>query len=78
MESKKDDGPEKARFVVVRDEIYNRYTTQQKVKDQVVSSVLKRSITQREEETMEILTPEAGDHGNPDPHLQGNRVLCHE
>ena len=24
MESKKDDGPEKARFVVVRDEIYKR------------------------------------------------------
>ncbi len=50
MESKKDDGSEKVRFVVVRDEIYNRYTAQQKAKDQVVSSPLKRSITQREEE----------------------------
>ena len=28
MESKKDDGPEKARFVAVRDEIYKRYTSQ--------------------------------------------------
>ncbi len=50
MESKKDDGPQKARFVVVIDEIYKRYTTQEKAKDQVASSVLKRSITQREEE----------------------------
>ena len=50
MESKKDDGSEKARFVAVRDEIYKRYTTQQKVKDQVATSVLKRSITQWEEE----------------------------
>ena len=50
MESKKDDGPEKARFVAVRDEIYKRYTSQQKTKDQVASSVLKRSITHREEE----------------------------
>ena len=50
MESKKDDGPEKARFVVVRDEIYKRYTDQQKAKDQVASSSLKRSITHREKE----------------------------
>ena len=28
MESKKDDGSEKARFVTVRDEIYKRYTDQ--------------------------------------------------
>ena len=28
MESKKDDGSEKARFVAVRDEIYKRYTVQ--------------------------------------------------
>ena len=50
MESKKDDGTEKARFVVVRHEIYKWYTTQQKAKDQVASSDLKRSITHREEE----------------------------
>ncbi len=50
MEIKKDDGPEKARFVEVRDEIYKRYTAQQKAKDQVASSTLKRSITQWEEE----------------------------
>ena len=50
METKKDDGPEKTRFVVVRDEIYKWYTTQQKAKVQVVSSALKRSITQPEEE----------------------------
>ena len=31
MESKKDDGPEKARFLVVRGEIYKRYTAQQKI-----------------------------------------------
>jgi len=46
MESKKDDGPEKVRFLEVRGEIYNRYTAQQKAKDQVASSTLKRSITQ--------------------------------
>jgi hypothetical protein len=50
MESKKDDGSEKVRFLPVRGEIYKRYTTQQKTKDQVTSSTLKRSITQREEE----------------------------
>ena len=50
MESKKYDGPEKVRFVAVRDEIYKWYAAQQKVKDQVASSALKRSITQREEE----------------------------
>ena len=50
MERKKDSGPEKARFLVMRDEIYNRYTVQQKDKDQVASSALKRSITQCEEE----------------------------
>ena len=50
MERKKDDGPEKVRFVTVRDEIYKRYTDQQKAKYQVASSALKRSITQREEE----------------------------
>ena len=41
MESKKDDGSEKARFVVVRDEIYKRYTAQQKAKNQVASSTVK-------------------------------------
>ena len=50
MENKKDDGPEKVRFVVVRVEMYRRYTVQQKAKDQIASSTLKRSITQREEE----------------------------
>ena len=49
MESKKRDGPEKTRFLVVRDEIYNRYNVQE-TNDQVVSSSLKRSITQSEEE----------------------------
>ena len=28
MEKKKDDGPEKVRFVVLRDEVYQRYTVQ--------------------------------------------------
>ena len=50
MESKKDDGSEKDRFVMVRDKIYKRYTDHQKTKDQVASSALKRSITHREEE----------------------------
>ena len=45
MDNKKDDGSEKTRFVEVRDEIYKRYTSQQKAKDQVASSALKRSIT---------------------------------
>ena len=66
MESKKDEGTEKARFVVVRDEIYKRYTDQE-VKDQVSSSDLKRSITQREEEGAvieidgDVTSPSAGD-----------------
>ena len=50
MENKKDDVPDKTRFVPVRDEIYKWYTSQQKAKDQVASSAVKRSITQREEE----------------------------
>ena len=50
MKSENDDGTEKSSFVPVRDEIYKWYTAQEKTKDQVVSSVLKRSITQWEEE----------------------------
>jgi hypothetical protein len=49
MENKEDVGSEKARFLTVRGEIYKRYTTQHKAKDQVASSDLKRSITQWEE-----------------------------
>jgi hypothetical protein len=50
METKKHDGPEKVRFLEERDEIYKWYTVQQKANDQVASSALKRSISQREEE----------------------------
>ena len=74
MESKKDDGPEKARFVAVRDEIYKRYTAQQKAKDQVASSAVKRSITQREEEgdVIEI----DGDVTSPSAAKQAHRTLA--
>ena len=74
MESKKDDGSEKARFVVVRDEIYKRYTAQQKAKNQVASSAVKRSITQWEEEgdVIEI----DGDVTRPSASKQAHRTLA--
>jgi hypothetical protein len=50
MESKKDDGTEKARFLAVRGEIYKRYTAQQKAKDQVASSGPPHSRGQIDEE----------------------------
>ena len=74
MESKKDDGTEKARFVVVSDEIYKRYTTQQKAKDQVASSALKRSITQREEEGEVIEIDD--DVTSPSAAKQAHRTLA--
>ena len=74
MERKKDDGSEEARFVVVRDEIYKRYTSQHKVKDQVARSAVKRSITQREEEgdVIEI----DGDVTSPSAAKQAHRTLA--
>ena len=74
MESKKDDGPEKARFLAVRGEIYKRYTAQQKAKDQVASSALKRSITQREEEG-EVIEMD-GDVTSPSAAKQAHRTLA--
>ena len=73
MESKKDDGSENARFLPVRGEIYKRYTTQQKTKDQVTSSALKRSITQREEEG-EVIEMD-GDVTRPSTVKQTHRTL---
>ncbi len=73
MESKKGDGPEKSRFVSVRDEIYKWYTARDKTKDQVVSSALKRSITQREEEG-EVIEID-GDVTRPSASKQGHRTL---
>ncbi len=73
MEIKKDDGSEKARFLPVRGEIYKRYTTQQKTKDQVTSSTLKRSITQREEEG-EVIEMD-GDVTRPSAVKQTHRTL---
>jgi len=74
MESKKDDGPEKARFLAVRGEIYKRYTAQQKAKDQVASSTLKRSITQREEE--DEVNEMDGDITSPSAAKQVHRTLA--
>ena len=73
MEIKKDDGPQKTRFVV-RDEIYKWYTAQQKAKDQVASSALKRSITQREEEG-EVIEID-GDVTSPSAAKQAHRTLA--
>ncbi len=73
MESKKDDGPEKARFVVVRDQIYKWYTVQQKDKDQVDRSDLKSSITQREEEG-EVIEID-GDVTSPSAAKQAHHTL---
>jgi hypothetical protein len=58
----------------VRDEIYKRYTAQQKAKDQVASSAVKRSITQREEEgdVIEI----DGDVTSPSAAKQAHRTLA--
>ena len=74
MESKKDDGSEKARFVVVRDEIYKWYTDQEKDKDQVASLALKRSITQWEEEG-EVIEMD-GDVTSPSAAKQVHRTLA--
>ena len=74
METKKDDGSEKARFVEVRDEIYKRHADQQKVKDQVTSSALKRSITHREEEG-EVIEID-GDVTSPSAAKQAHRTLA--
>jgi hypothetical protein len=73
MESKKDDGSEKTRFLPVRGKIYKLYTTQQKTKDQVTSSTLKRSITQREEEG-EVIEMD-GDVTRPSTVKQTHRTL---
>ncbi len=50
MESKTDDAL-KARFLTVRKEIYNRFTTKQQNEQQAVSVALKRSMTEREWES---------------------------
>ena len=50
MESKTDDALE-ARFLTVRKEIYNRYTTKQQNEQQATSAALKRSMTDRERES---------------------------
>ena len=50
MESKTDDAL-KARFLVVRKEIYNRYTAKQQNEQEAASAALKRSMTERERES---------------------------
>ena len=57
MESKTDDAL-KTRFLVVRKEIYNRYTVKQLNEHQTASVTLKRSMTERERksEVIEIAT----------------------
>jgi hypothetical protein len=50
FESKKDDSPLKARFLA-RKEIYNRYTEKQETEQQAASTVLKRSMSDRESES---------------------------
>ena len=57
MERKTDD-PLKVRFLVVRKEIYNRYTVKKQNEQQTASVSLKRSMTERERdsEVLEIDT----------------------
>ena len=57
MESKTDDVL-KARFLLVRKEIFNRYTTKKQNEQEAISETLKRSLTDRqwESEVMEIDT----------------------
>ena len=57
MESKTDDAL-KTRFLPVRKEIYNRFTTKQQNEQETASAVLKRSMTEleRESEVIEIDT----------------------
>ena len=50
MESKTDDAL-KARFLAVRKEIYNRFTTKQQNEQEAASAALKRSMTERERES---------------------------
>ena len=50
MESKTGDALN-ARFLAVRKEIYNRYTTKQQNEQEIDSTALKRSMTARERES---------------------------
>ena len=58
----------------VRGEIYKWYNPYQKVKDQVASSAVKRSITQREEEG-EVIEID-GDVTSPSAAKQAHRTLA--
>ena len=58
----------------MRDKIYKWHTDQQKDKDQVASSALKRSITQREEEG-EVIEID-GDVTSPSAAKQAHRILA--
>ncbi len=51
MESTKDGSPLKARFFVVRKEIYNRYKEKQQTEQQAASAALKRVMSERERES---------------------------
>ena len=51
MEIKKDDSPLKARFLVVKKEIYKRSTENQQTEQQAVSATLKRGMSECEWES---------------------------
>jgi hypothetical protein len=51
MESTKDDRPLKARFFVVRKEIYNHYEQKQQTEQQAASAALERSMSERERDS---------------------------
>ena len=58
VESKKDDSPMKARFLVVKKEIYKRYTEKQQTEQQAARVTLKRGMSECkwESEVIEIDT----------------------
>ena len=51
MESTKDDSPLKARFFAVQKEIFNHYKQKHQNEQQAASAALKRSMTEREQES---------------------------
>ena len=89
MESKKDDSPLKARFLVVKKEIYKHYTEKQQTEQQADSASLKRGMSEceRESEVIEIDTDttspgaskqnQAHSHGLSEKLGENVHVRCH-
>jgi hypothetical protein len=73
MEITKDDSPLKARFFVVRKEIYNRYKEKQQTEQQAASAALKRVMSERERES-EVIEID-NDITTPGANKQTNRTV---